>query len=272
MLNARQGGISAESRKELGRALAGGRRTVTPAQVAASLGIDAVTAAKKLARWAEQGWMRRVRRGLYIPVPVDAFNAHSWSEDPLVLGAAVWSPCYFTGWTGANHWGLTEQIFQTTVLKTTQRVRRSTERLMGHEYLLRHVSSDHLEWGLSSVWVSEQRIMMADPARTVVDALDDPKLIGGIRHLRDVLSTYWAEHDSADLLTYGDRLGNGAVFKRLGYLTSRAGVDDPELIEGCRQRLSTGIALLDPSAPGPGVLVPEWGLRANVAIGPGEAS
>ena len=62
-------GISADGRSDLGRALASGGRFLTPAGVASALDADTKTAAKKLARWAAQGWVRRVRRGLYIGVP-----------------------------------------------------------------------------------------------------------------------------------------------------------------------------------------------------------
>ncbi|NQW73774.1 MAG: type IV toxin-antitoxin system AbiEi family antitoxin domain-containing protein, partial [Actinobacteria bacterium] len=59
------GGISAIGREELARVL-GGRRFVTPADVAAELTIESTAATQRLARWARDGWLRRVRRGLYI--------------------------------------------------------------------------------------------------------------------------------------------------------------------------------------------------------------
>lgn len=266
MLDDRNGGISGHSRTDMARALTGGHRTITPEELAHRLNTDPVAAAKKLARWAEQGWMRRVRRGLYIPVPVDAADPRSWSEDPLLLAVAVWSPCYFTGWTAANHWSLTEQIFRTTIVKTTQRVRHSVEHLLDHEYFLGHVMPRHLDWGMSTLWNSEERLLIADPARTVLDALDNPRLVGGIRHLSEILDTYFLEHNFATLLEYGDRLGNRAVFKRLGYLASQEEFGEATLIEACRQRISSGVSALDPAGPPGGKLLPEWGLRANVAV------
>ena len=125
-------GISESGRGELTTIVGRGRRIVSVADAAAALGVDRRTAAKKLAAWAAAGWLRRVRRGLYIPVPVDAKSPGLWSEDPLVLGDAVWAPCYFAGWTAANIWGLTEQSFRTTVLKTTRRVRSAHESILDH--------------------------------------------------------------------------------------------------------------------------------------------
>ena len=266
-----QHGISGSGRAELS-AVVGRRRFVTPEDAAAELGVDARVAARKLAHWAEKGWLRRVRRGLYIPVPVDAERPGSWSQDALILAAAVWSPCYFTGWTAANHWSLTEQAFRTTVLKTTQRVRTSEARLLDAKYLLVHAREETMTWGLDSVWHEEVRLLLADPARTVLDILDAPRLGGGIRHAAEILTSYLDGHPGSRLVEYGDRLGNGAVFKRLGYLLEVLGRNEPELTAACRARLSSGIALLDPSGPGAGRRVSAWGIRQNVRVVPEQPS
>lgn len=259
-------GIGAAGRSELARVLSGGRRFVTPADASAALGIDAEAAAKKLSRWAHDGWLRRVRRGLYIGVPVEAADPESWSEDPLVIAAQVW-PCYFTGWTAAGEWALTDQVFRTTVLKTTARVRATSVRLLDHEYLITSVSEADMTWGMKSQWRSECRLWFADPARTVVDILDSPGLGGGMRHGAEILAAYLDEHDPTTLIDYGDRMGNGAVFKRLGYSLEALGRDLPDVVRACRDRVSAGVSSLDPDAPAGGRIAARWNLRVNVTIG-----
>ncbi|MGH2964775.1 MAG: type IV toxin-antitoxin system AbiEi family antitoxin domain-containing protein [Solirubrobacterales bacterium] len=261
-------GISKTGRAELASVTAGGRRLVSVTDVAAALDVDRKTAAKKLARWTEQGWMRRVRRGLYIPVPLDAENPAAWSEDPLVLAEAVWAPCYFSGWTTANHWGLTEQIFQSTVLKTANRVRFAHERLLNYDYLLAHAPESAMRWGMKHVWRGERRVRMADPARTVIDILDDPRLGAGIRHCAEILEEYLEDHPWDTLVEYGDRLGNRTVFKRLGYLVEATGLEIDALLRQCEARVSAGISLLDPGSPAGGRRVARWHLRANVEVAP----
>ncbi len=265
-------GISRKGRGELALVAGRGRRLVSVAEVATALDMERIKAAKKLARWAKEGWLRRVRRGLYIPVPLEADDPNSWSEDPFVLADAVWSPCYFTGWTAANHWGLTEQIFRTTVLKTVRRVRSARERLLDHEFLLAHAPKRFMDWGLRPAWREERRVLFADPARTVIDVLDAPRLGGGIRQVTEIVAAYLDEHDWRTLIEYGDRLGNRAVFKRLGYLAEAAGLGSPELVPKCRDRVSAGMSLLDPGGPTGGKRVGEWGIRANVRVIRPEAS
>lgn len=243
-----------------------GRRLITIDDVVGGLAIERAEAAKKLARWAEQGWVRRVRRGLYIPVPVDVEHPELWTEDPFVLADAVWRRCFFTGWTTANHWGLTEQIFRTIVVKTTGRVRTAHQNLLGQEYLIGHVPEALMAWGLRTAWRQERRIYLADEARTVIDVLDDPRIGGGIRHVAEMLGAYLDDFDWGRLVEYGDRLGNRTVFKRLGYLSEALEVGDPRLLVACRERISSGMSLLDPSAPSGGRRVAQWGLEANVRL------
>jgi len=258
-------GIGSAGRAELARVLGGGRRFVTPSDVSSALDVDADSAAKKLSRWAADGWLRRVRRGVYIGVPVDAADPASWSEDPLVVAAYVW-PCYFTGWTAAGQWSLTDQVFRTTVLKTTGRVRASSVRLLDHDYLISSVSEADIAWGMKTQWRAESRLRVADPTRTVIDILDTPRLGGGMRHGTEILAAYLDDHDPATLVDYADRLGNRAVFKRLGYALEALGRDLPDLVEACHDRVSAGVSMLDPDGPAAGRVVTRWNLRVNVTL------
>lgn len=265
-------GISASGRAELGRVLGHGATLVTVDSAAAALAVDRSAAARRLARWAEQGWLRRVRRDLYLPVPVDAATPGAWGADPLFVADAVWAPCYFTGWTTANHWGLTEQVFRTTVLKTTQRVRQSHQTLVDNDYLLAHTSAESLSWGVRREWRQERRINLADPSRTVVDTLDNPRLGGGIRLAAEYLAAYLEGGDPHLLLDYAERIGNQAVFKRLGFLVEQLSVDADELVRACQDQLSEGFPLLDPSHPPTGSRSQRWRLVVNVTVGPVDPS
>jgi predicted transcriptional regulator of viral defense system len=51
------------------------------------------------------------------------------------------------------------------------------------------------------------------------------------------------------LVDYADRLGNGAVFKRLGFLLEQSSPEERTIISECRKRLTAGNAKLDPQLP-----------------------
>lgn len=264
-------GISGSARSDLARLVGRGKQFVAVSDAVEVLGLDRQAAAKRLARWAEQGWLRRVRRDLYIPIPVDAEHPESWSADPLVVAEAVWHPAYVSGWTAANHWGLSEQLFATTVVKTAQRVRKSRQRLLDSDYFVVHAPRESLAWGLHREWRDSTPVAIADPARTVIDILDDPRLGGGIRLAAEILSSYLDEHDPNTLVDYADRLGNRTVFKRLGHLGERLHAASG-LLAACEERVSSGYPLLDPSQPRQGHRVRRWRLVINADVGALEPS
>jgi len=217
-------------------------------------------AAKLLARWAEQGWLRRVGRGAYVPVSLELLDAAQVVQDPWILVPALFGPAYIGGRTAAEHWDLTEQIFRDTLVYTARPVRHTRVETQGAIFTLKHVS-EALIFGTKTLWRGQTRVAVSDVHRTIVDMLNDPATGGGIQHVADCLARYLQRKDrDPDRLTaYAERLGNGAVFKRLGFLVERLDGGEP-LIERLRARLTTGNASLDPALECDR-LVTRWRLR-----------
>jgi predicted transcriptional regulator of viral defense system len=225
------------------------------------LGLTRREAAKLLSRWAAQGWLQRVRRGIYVPVPLESERADSSPEDSWVIAETAFAPCFISGWSAAEHWGLTEQVFRTVLVSTARRPRNREPRMGGISFRLRTVGENEF-FGLKTVWRGRARVQVTDPSRTIVDLLSDPSLGGGLRSSVDMLQNYLAskEHrDIGQLLSYAETLGVGAVFKRLGYLLGRFAPDEREAIARCARSLTKGNAKLDPALPAK-KLVTAWRL------------
>jgi predicted transcriptional regulator of viral defense system len=141
------------------------------------------------------------------------------------------------------------------------------QEIQGTRFQARTVAPDRL-FGTMAVWRGQSRVEVSDPSRTVVDLLDDPALGGGIRHVAEIVQTYFGSEHREDrrLQDYADRLGNRTVWKRLGYLLESGEVDAPDLIQTCREGMSTGVSLLDPSAGTKGPVLQRWNLRINVTL------
>ena len=235
------------------------------------LDVSRSDAAKLLSRWSGQGWLRRVGPGAYAPVGLAALGSQRVLDDPWVLVPALYDPAYIGGRTAAEHWDLTEQIFRDIVVMTGRPVRARTQDRHGATFTLRHTRPDMI-FGTRSVWRGTTRIAVSDVHRTIVDMLDDPHLGAGIQHVADCLASYFDCRDRDDdrLVAYADRLGNGAVFKRLGFLAER-GSDSTDLVIACRERLTQGNAKLDSVLPCRRLVtrwrlfVPESWLRVTLA-------
>jgi len=253
-------GLGKESRNRLARVMRETKGTVSVRQVADILQWAPDKAAKMLSRWATQGWVSRVQRGLYVFIPIEARSTDIALEDPWIVADQLFSPCYIGGWSAAEYWELTEQIFRTIVVMTTRKPRNRKPVIKGSSFLLRTIPENAL-FGMKPVWRGQVKVKVSDPTRTVLDMLNNPALGGGLRPMVDVFSTYMASKDKdADLLIkYAVRLGNGAVFKRLGFIATRYVPREQALIESCRTRLTKGNAKVDPSMPAD-KLITAWNL------------
>jgi predicted transcriptional regulator of viral defense system len=246
-------------RERLTSVLRASTQFVTIDSAAEALGLDRRRASRLLSRWARQGWLKHVRRGLYAPVALDMTADSFVMEDPWVLAARVFEPGYVGGWTAAEHWDLTEQIFRSICVFTAKPIRRKEQTLVGVPFALKRLARDAI-FGTRSIWRGQVRVLVSDPARTIVDMLADPAAGGGIGHVSECLTRHLVAADTRTqtLVDYADRLGNGAVFKRLGFLVSREpGYES--LAEACAKKLTTGNAMLDPGLTCPR-LVKQWRL------------
>jgi len=243
-------GLSATSRSQLSRLLRDNPPVVTPGDAAAALGLTPLLAARKLAAWSRAGWLARIRRGAYVPVPIESETPDIALDDTWAIAKAMFEPCYIGGWSAAEHWGLTEQIFGSLCVMTTTRPRDRKPVLRKARFELHTVPATHFI-GLKTVWRGGTRVQVSDPARTFIDMLAVPALGGGIRHVAEMLTNLLRDQprEGDRLSDHAAKLGIGSVYKRLGFLLQRDHPNQEALIAVCRANLSAGYAKLDPALP-----------------------
>ena len=258
-------------RAQLVRVLSTAGDVIHVDDVVSALQLDRTGAAQRLSRWAEQGWLRRVGRGAYVAASIDTMGSDRVLVDPWVLVPALFTPAYIGGRTAAEHWDLTEQIFKDIFVMTAQPVRQRRQERHGTLFSLKHIHERKI-FGTKNFWRHRTRVPVSDVHRTIIDMLDDPAIGGGIQHVADCLAAYLRRDDRNDekLVDCAVGLGNGAVFKRLGYLAEHA-PDGAELGRLCERHLSGGHAKLDPAQDGP-LVVTKWRLRVPNCWAPEETN
>jgi len=260
-------GIEGNTRTRLTEILRNSKPVFTVNEASELLGIPPKAMAKMMARWVEQGWLIRVRRGAYMPVPQEARSPNDVSEDPKIVAARLFDPCYLGGWTAAEQWGLTEQIFRTIVVLTPRKINSRRPKIRSSQFLIKTIPQGQF-FGMKTVWRDNMRINFSDPTKTVVDMLNDPTLSAGARNLWDVLKAYLSsnERNISSLFDYSKRMNNGAIFKRLGYLLEKYGLNDEITMQKVRKNLTAGNARLDPAMPSE-KLITRWRLFVPQDLG-----
>jgi predicted transcriptional regulator of viral defense system len=251
---------------KLARTAHGGLLSVSAA--AKALELPPKRAATKLATLTRHGWLSRARRGLYLVLPLEAERGKpTVAEDPWVLAREAFSPCYIGGWSAAEHWGLTEQIFRSTLVVTAANVRSRSVELLGQDFHLFRVPRSRIA-GATQVWRGSERVPASDRERTIVDILRNPELGGGIRHVADILREYGtrSDPDFTKLIVRANEAANGATWKRLGYLAEILWPDQYEIIKEATKHRTAGNVKLDPTVRARGKLARRWNLWVNVRI------
>lgn len=254
-------GIGKLSRQRLSEVLRGVKGgCVTSKNAAEILDVSTARARAFLAAWAINGWLYRVRQGVYLPVDLAASSSDQALIDPWSVANELFAPCYIGGWSAAQHWGFTEQIFETTVVITSRHINGKKQTAGGLTFLIKKRKAEKM-FGLKSVWKEHLKVQVSDPHKTIVDMFDEPAIGGGIRSVIDFFQQYLASpHFNADiLLEYAAKMNNKTIFKRLGFVLSKISPSSTALIDRCKQNISQGNSQLDPDLKGVR-LIKKWRL------------
>ncbi len=254
-------GIGSVSRIKLSKVLRISKGVINVDHVSETLNISNNEAGKLLSYWAKQGWLYRIKRGIYIPVPLESSDGEPAIEDPWIIADAAFSPCYIGGWTAAGYWDLTEQLFKSTCVITSQNKRKKEVTLGSVDFYIKTISSIELS-GYKGVWRGQVKVNVSDPSKTIADMLDDIKLGGGIRPIMDILANYMksTHKDLNRLIRYSEQIGNKTAYKRLGFLLERQFPSESDTIKLCHKKISSGYSKLDPDLESD-TIVTRWKLK-----------
>jgi predicted transcriptional regulator of viral defense system len=266
--NSQQAGIGQAERQIIDRMMRRGKLTIHSNDLEKEYAYTRQSANLMLSRLYRKGWLQRLRAGIYRVVPLGSDTANPIPEDPWAIAMELFGPSYISGWTAAEHWDLTEQIFNSTVIFTAQKQRHKDQIIAGLNYKTKFIRENNI-FGVKKLWANNVAILIADIHRTIIDIVDEPELGGGGRHMIDIVKAYQQqkEADPEILWQYAEQLGHGAVFKRLGFI-AQTFFHMPDLfLEKIKTKIKRGIINLDPQGPNSGPIITKWGLRLNIPLG-----
>jgi predicted transcriptional regulator of viral defense system len=240
-------GLHAERRKNLAKLLSPGKGAITIDAAAQILGWEREKARVFLASLHRSGWLKLIKPGVFVPVPLESDEPDLTEENELVLATYLYGNCYIGGWSAASFWGLTDQIFVKTWVMTSQFVRKKQETKGGHVYLLRHIPETYF-FGLHPEWIKQDKVGISDPHKTIIDFANFITAFD-VQGLIDIFKEYLrSEHkDLKILMEYAALAQNRTIYKRLGFLLELHAPDESVYIQECLQNISKGPSQLSPN-------------------------
>ena len=221
--------------------------TIRVDDVMAALELERSHAAKLLAGWHKQGILRRVARGVYVPVQPTSLGQTQVLEDPWVLVPELYNPGYVGGWSALEYWELTEQLFRSVCVLTSKRTAYGDNEYQGVGFFVKRIPESQI-FGTKTIWRGQTKLFVSDPYKTILDIIDDPYLGAGLQHtidcIREFKQQFSKQSDQDQLLDYAIKIGNGALFKKLGFLAEKLDFEQ-SFIDACAEHITTGYARLD---------------------------
>jgi predicted transcriptional regulator of viral defense system len=134
----------------------------------------------------------------------------------------------------------------------------------GVEFRFVRCRRKHL-FGLTEHWVTKQeKVRVSDLERTIIDGLKQPEHCGG---LTEVAKGLWMRRQDVNvgrLIQYAERIGIGAVVRRLGFLLETYELAALADLDRLRAGLTATYVRLDPVLPAEGKRLRRWRLQLNI--------
>ena len=226
---------------------------------------DAPATRSALSRLQQGSWLKRIERGLYMVVPLDAGPGRMWSENSLVIASYLLNRGAIAYWSALHYWNLTEQLPRTVFIQSPLRKSKRELTVAGIRYQFMTIRPQRF-FGLVKQPINGHILQLTDREKTLIDAADRPDLTGGIRQLVGTLQEHWRELDWQKVDDYLVQFDSGAVVKRLGYLVDVLALPIPDRnlrLQQWQEHLTAGIALLEPGSQQTGPTLRRWRVRDN---------
>ncbi|CAB4243787.1 Transcriptional regulator [Methylacidimicrobium sp. AP8] len=210
-----------------------------------------------------RGVADRLRSGLYILAPSET-GEHHYFGDPFVVARELMrgEDYYISHGSALEFHNMTTQP-QLVITVSIPHPRRAIW-ISGVEFRFVRCPREHF-FGIVEDWsTAEEKVRVSDLEKTVVDGLKQPQHCGG---LTEVAKGLWMRRDdiSVDrLIQYAQRLGVGAVARRLGYVLETYEMASETDLARLRAGLTETYVLVDPIRPREGRRLHRWRLVLNV--------
>lgn len=194
--------------------------TVTIEETMALLGCSYNHARQILYRLAQRRWLALLTPGKYELIPAERGQYAFPDTNPLFIGGTLVEPYYFSFATAAYYHGLSTQAAATVYIATSERKAKRLRTVRNKDYRLIY-QPPHKFFGAEKVEAYGSPVQMAEPEKTLIDALDQPAYAGDIPEVAAMLRRGRERLDWERVIAYALRFEVQTLVQRLGYLSDR---------------------------------------------------
>jgi len=229
------------------------------------LDLQELPASSFMRQLVNRGVATRLKPGLFILVPQELGREREYMGSPLIVARelAGGKGYYLSHGTAMEIHGMVTQ--PQLVVHVTNMEKRRPVHIMGTDFQFITCKKEHF-FGISEHWVTKQeKVMVSDMEKTVIDGLRQPEYCGGIS---ETAKGVWMRRQNLDadrLIEYAIKMDIGAVIRRLGYILELYGIGSPEKLGHLRGHLTDTYVKLDPLLPSEGKFIRKWRLHLNVS-------
>ena len=228
------------------------------------LGLDDANARNFVRKLVGRGVVTRLKPGLFILVPFELGKETEYAGNPLILARELvdGNDYYLSHGTAMEIHGMVTQPQFGVHVATPKKMRIA--HVMGTEFRFIPCRS---EWffGLMHHWVTKQeKVVVSDLERTVVDGLRQPQHCGGVS---EVAKGIWMRREAIHvnrMIEYALKIDVGAVIRRLGYIMELYELGSPADSKILLHHLTATYVRLDPILPADGEFICRWKLQLNL--------
>jgi predicted transcriptional regulator of viral defense system len=222
---------------------------------------NAATTSQIVHRLAADGRLRRIQKARYLVVP-QGHDPKNYTLEANLIASELIRPYYLSYWTALHYYGWTVQPSNTIFIASTKL--KHPVKVSGVTFKFVKLKPSRF-FGYKIQKANGHQIVVANPEKTIVDCLDQPRYCGEIVEAAKGIWSGRNELDFEKIRRYARRMGNGAIIKRLGFLMEILGVGSDAFREKLKSEKSSGYAALDTDGKTNGTFNSAWNLIVNVS-------
>ena len=253
--------LSARESLLLSRLSAAGYTVFSIEEASTILDIAGPGLRKLLHRLSDKGWLKRLERGKYLIIPLQAGPAAQWTEHEYLIAAALATPYYLAYATPLHYYGYSDLPLNPVTIAVTRPKRPVVIGSLTYRFVL--VKPPQF-FGYQPVSLLGRTIHMAEREKAVVDAFDRPHLVRGILEAAKGLYFGKAELDWDKLIAYSLKLENQTARRRLGFWMELLAVGEERWWSRLEKSTGHSYALLEPAGLSTGRHNARWRLIVNL--------